>query len=619
MLKRWPILIIFFLLFSCEAKKENASIEEKDVFWYSRIVSDSKSSRDSCLYYSRCLDSTAENKPVQRAMAQLGYGIYYKRLGDFEKSIKAFQLSDSLATFFHADSISVRAQIGASQCVWNQGLSDKAIEGSLNALRLAEKINFRQGIAGAHINVAQFYQQSGKIDLARSHLQYAMKQSSSQFRERHYFIAAHTLANLYGMTGKIDSALVTDSLCLIELNKDQNKFQSFFSMFYDNQANCYLVTGQYDSSYAAYQRAIAQDAICGNASQVADGYLGLSNLFLVQNKLPEAREQLAKFLAYSKKINYKQGEGQAWGMISALYEREGKLELALQAKDSMRIVNEHLLNEKIQTRIVELGTIYETEKKDRELKEAAQIVKNQRIMLGVTALFTALLILLSIAYYQRYRNRTRQKIENAEREQELIATQAVFAGEQQERLRIGRDLHDSIGQQLAVLKMKLSSNDNTTAMLPLVENTLQELRNISHNLIPPSLQFGLVAALEELCIQISESDTKAIVVSSQALPRALLSPDSELAVFRIVQEIIGNSIKHASPQTITIRIEQHASSLVIEIKDDGKGFDTRDISKSNGRGWDNIRARASLLGAKFSVNSIPSKGTSSYLDVPFKK
>ncbi|MGL5890989.1 MAG: tetratricopeptide repeat protein, partial [Bacteroidia bacterium] len=223
--------------------------------YYMKFISDAKPAQDSLLFYSKILDSLADDRPEIEAMAASGYGTYYKLKGFYRQSHSSYMRADSLAKIAGNDTISARALIGAAQCDWNEGRTDKAIEKNLTALRLSEKQKFERGITGAHISLAQIYQQTDKQDLARSHLQMAMNRGTGNVRDRNYFLAAHTLANLYGMSGKYDSALTIDNELLRELNKPE--LQKFRSMFYDNKANCYIMLGKYDSSFANYKLSIA--------------------------------------------------------------------------------------------------------------------------------------------------------------------------------------------------------------------------------------------------------------------------------------------------------------------------------------------------------------------------
>jgi two-component system, NarL family, sensor kinase len=611
---RYLNLWIVSIVFAGCSKPPSAGDKALLNSYYMKLVSDTKPAQDSLLIYAQLLDSLADDRPEIEAMAASGYGTYYKLKGFYRQSYSQYMRADSLARIAGNDTISVRALIGAGQCDWNEGRTDDAIEKNLRALRLAEKHNFYRGISGAHISLAQIYQQTEKPDLARNHLRAAMNMNNNNLRDRNYFIAAHTLANLYGMNGKLDSALAVDSTMLKELSN--NKLQKFRSMFYDNQANCYSELGLFDSSFACFKRSIAQDSLTGDARQQADSYLGLSNLFMVQQKIPEAEMYMNEFLRRAKAINYKQGEKQAWQILATIYAGQQKYALALAAKDSVRKVSERLLNEKTQTRIAELQTVYETEKKDRQLADAQLLLNRQRQIIGIILIAAVLLLLLGISYYQRFRRRRRQELQTELQRQQQLATQALFAGEQQERLRIGRDLHDSIGQQLAVLKMQLSAQNGNETPLKLVEQTLKDVRTISHNLIPDALNFGIAAALDELCVQLSRSGVTATLHTAADLPRPLLKPDAELSLFRLVQEVTGNMLKYAEASTIELTLSCTETAVSLLITDNGRGFDTKLIETSEGRGWGNVQARTLMLGGTVRIESAPGNGTKLYLHIP---
>ncbi len=205
-------------------------------------------------------------------------------------------------------------------------------------------------------------------------------------------------------------------------------------------------------------------------------------------------------------------------------------------------------------------------------------------------------------------------------------TRAIFEGEQNERIRIARDLHDSIGQMLSVVKMRLSSMPGLPAAdmahsagvsMQLVDKTLEEVRTISHNLIPEDLAFGMVRSLENLCRKVSaagEVDVQ-LSVAEEVRARKFTVPFS-LSLYRILQEVLGNMMKHAAATQIEVEMSESAGLIVLQIADNGKGFDTGIINASKGIGWKNIFARVNLLNGSVDVRSERISGTRIEITIP---
>ncbi|CAH0994280.1 hypothetical protein EMA8858_00389 [Emticicia aquatica] len=202
-------------------------------------------------------------------------------------------------------------------------------------------------------------------------------------------------------------------------------------------------------------------------------------------------------------------------------------------------------------------------------------------------------------------------------------TQAVLEAEERERIRIARDLHDGIGQTLAAARMTLGNyisqkKIKDTGMqnsLDLLEESIKEVREISHNMMPNSLtKFGLTSALKQFSNKINalgnlEIDLQIVGVKER------FDEKTEMMLYRIVQEIISNIIKHAEAQKVSIELVKHEHELILIIEDDGKGFDTIN-SGSNGIGLKNIATRVEYLNGSVNFDSTIGRGTSVVVEVP---
>jgi signal transduction histidine kinase len=183
-----------------------------------------------------------------------------------------------------------------------------------------------------------------------------------------------------------------------------------------------------------------------------------------------------------------------------------------------------------------------------------------------------------------------------------------------ERIRFARDLHDSIGQKLSVVKMYLSDS-GSEKVNNFLDEAISEVRVISHNLIPEELNFGIKRALNELAEKINLANK--IRVTLKVEPDNLkLSKEIELSVYRIIQEILNNMVKHAQASQIDIRLESKNNLLIISVNDNGQGFDTKIIERSSGIGWQNIYARTKVLNGIIDIKSEINKGTKIKITIP---
>ncbi|MHA4896769.1 tetratricopeptide repeat-containing sensor histidine kinase [Pedobacter sp. PWIIR3] len=289
---------------------------------------------------------------------------------------------------------------------------------------------------------------------------------------------------------------------------------------------------------------------------------------------------------------------------------------------SQRIANQQLENKQKAENIKNLQKQSKIQR--LELNNRALQLKQRNLLMAGFLIIALAIGLAAYFYYKRYRANQEALLKEEINRQQEIATKSLFEGEQKERIRLARDLHDSIGQMLSVVKMNMSTlhhqfpdNKTTTGTLDLVDKTIGEVRNISHNLLPEALNFGLFSALEDMTDKINESGGTTVELNVPEEAREhKFTKQNELSIYRIVQEVLGNMIKHAEATKITLDVVISSTGLSIAIKDNGKGFDPNKIKDSKGLGWKNISARVNLLDGEMRVQSEKLSGTQIDITIP---
>jgi len=216
-----------------------------------------------------------------------------------------------------------------------------------------------------------------------------------------------------------------------------------------------------------------------------------------------------------------------------------------------------------------------------------------------------------------------RKLENHIRE-------ALIEGQEQERKRVSRELHDGLGQLFTAIKLNMQhlkaglgteQQENALARLELLEQNIgvaiNEVKYISHNLMPEVLeQFGLQPALQDLVNSWNRSEGNTSVtlgmVDLDHEPPAHMA----LALFRIAQELITNAVRHSQAKTVFLQIIDHGASIMLTVEDDGIGFDP--MKESVGLGLRNIRSRTEVLEGTVDIDSTPGKGTMTTIEIPFR-
>ncbi len=256
---------------------------------------------------------------------------------------------------------------------------------------------------------------------------------------------------------------------------------------------------------------------------------------------------------------------------------------------------------------------FEKEKENLSLLHENNGIRFKNQLITFSAVFAICLLLISFWFYSRIKKH-KSLVKQKETYQQLI-----FETEQAERARIARDLHDSVGQKLSVVKMKLSLHEQGTAnqAIALLDEAINDVRTVSHDLFPQELEKGLFVALEEMVEQINytSATTKVGLSLSDTLAASGLSKQTELYVYRIIQEIVNNALKHAQAKNIRLHVAKQKGQLNLVLSDDGIGMPD-EMHHMGGMGLKNIRARIAQLKGKLRISSQPKQGTTFAIDIP---
>jgi signal transduction histidine kinase len=214
--------------------------------------------------------------------------------------------------------------------------------------------------------------------------------------------------------------------------------------------------------------------------------------------------------------------------------------------------------------------------------------------------------------------KTTRDVESALKEEREKRLSALIDGQEMERQRVSRELHDGLGQYLIAIKLKLENiitQQYRGEKEPLLEvqemfnKTIDEIRKISDNLMPSILkEFGIETALRNLCKMVSYTSGINIQFESLSLKKR---PDvrTSIYLYRISQEALNNVVKHANASEVTLQLLELGRQIQLIIEDNGKGFNFDHNFKSMGNGIFNMRERTDILGGSFVLHSLPGKGT----------
>lgn len=245
-------------------------------------------------------------------------------------------------------------------------------------------------------------------------------------------------------------------------------------------------------------------------------------------------------------------------------------------------------------------------------------------------IFIVLILLLLYAYKQRVKSIKQRDelhalaLEKEKQNSKISTLTALLEGQEQERGRLARDLHDGLGGLLSGTKLQLSYLDphhsetieeGISKSIDQIDGAVEELRRVAHNLMPDLLmKYGLEVAIQEFASRISNNGldihTEFIGYTNS------ISQEKQLILYRIIQELVNNAIKHASPSEIIIQISEEEKVLNLTVEDNGKGFDRTDLDMRKTAGFHNIELRVQFLKGTMNITSELNIGTSIELQIP---
>jgi two-component system, NarL family, sensor kinase len=305
-------------------------------------------------------------------------------------------------------------------------------------------------------------------------------------------------------------------------------------------------------------------------------------------------------------------------------------------------LKDSLDNSDMKNKILDLEAKFNNSEKEKKIitlesdKEKAEL-ENENNKLYLLLFGITIILMLSIIFFL-YRNTKIQKkialqqeinfnqnLSELKKEKEIEIMRAMINSEEEERKRIARDLHDGIGSRLSSLKMCLGQINNEEKfknefeyLSELLSTSIVELRQVSFNLMPETLlRLGLVSAIKDLCYTLN-NDVVEIEFNSNGIKNNI-AISCQIAIFRIVQELLINALKHSHCTELMIDCSQNDNLFLITIEDNGVGFNVNAINEFKGLGLKNIQNRVDLLNGKFEIVSKNNHGTSINIELIISK
>lgn len=570
----------------------------------------------------------------------------------YKKPDSALLLIENLENFIQAkklDKHQADALILKGNVFTVNGDNLKAIEYYQKALKNYETFHDSKGITTALNNIGRVYKSIWNFDKALDYynrslqIAIAINDKTSQSR------ALVNIGNIYNDKFKVDEALsyYTKSLELnLELNDKVGE-----SITLQNIGLNYTKRKEYDKALDYFMQSLSISEALNDYYSQSNNLIAIAQLYYTQKNYPQLIKYSNKALEAAEKVNSIQLQNRANFFLyqgykalnnftKALYHHEESIKFL----DSLNIAETEKRIQEIefekQRSTDSIINQQNALKQKLVFDQEIEIKKRENKIILIT--FTGIFILISfIAYliYTRIKRQQRileqekeleiQKKEKLLKEQELSTIDAMLEGQEKERKRLAMDLHDSIGATLSAVKLQfnhlaknkdqiLEMEDLFYKTSTLIDQAYAEVRSISHLKYSGVMaKEGLLPAIYSLAKNASAQGTLKIEVQDFGVTHTF-DATTEVAIFRIIQELITNIIKHSHAAEANISLTQHKMMLTIMVEDNGIGFNKKTIYSKKGMGLSSVEKRIEHMDGTLDIDSTPGKGTTIIIELPLK-
>lgn len=548
--------------------------------------------------YGKALDLLNEAEQTNSDVRNNGYaslienrrGNIYDRMGIYEKAahhyLKGLNLAEQTQGGYKGNAYANLASV--FQQAGNYA-------SALHYADLAEKEILKKGdsiaLAGLFINKGTLYfVMNGEKDGSPQAIAYTQQALAIAKKMHLDEVMSNALANLAGYEMKAGKPDFQKALSYLNQALNVENAASFSNiMCLSNIADCYFHIKQFDKAEPILHQALELAKQTNSNQGLLEVYNTFANGFKLKGDFRKATEYMERYM---------------------------------QMKDSVQ-------GEKVSNKINALQFEYETAQKDNELiKKELEISRQQgtiqrKNMQGYGLVSGGILLgIFSLVYY-----RNRQRIQK--QQSQITAWRASMDGEENERNRLARELHDNIGGSLSTVKMwlgtiqkqhsELSEERDFNEAIHLLDNTLQEVRNTAHHLMPELLlRHGLAEAVRIFCLNIQKAAH--IQIEYQYFGYiGELEKGMELMIYRTLQELVQNVAKHSGADAAVVQLSRHDDILSITVEDNGRGMPDADMPQPDGMGLAGIRRNIGNLKGQFSIRSEKGNGTTVYIEISVKE
>jgi two-component system, NarL family, sensor kinase len=518
----------------------------------------------------------------------------------------------------------------------------QSLENFQEAIDLLEKKNDSLRLPAVYQNISIFLSENNNYPESITYSNKAYLMASAQGDDYTSCNALISMSDAWSSLGNPGKQydLLQKALVLSKQTQDLEEACTI----YDNLGSYFIEKKDYSKALQEFRFSYGYAAQMGNHFHLCEAATRMAEVYKQRNQLDSA-------LSYAKKAEGLANEIGSRSDLKEIYLTRAEIEKSMGRAATgydflyrALYLGDSLYTTATSEKIAEMDARYESEKKQQQImalekdRQISLLSLKQKVLFNwlMAGLVLTLLVVSFLIYLNLRRSRMlarqtekiqEQRIIELEKDHELRVVNSLLQGQEEERGRMARDLHDGLGGLLSGVKFSMHhmkdnlivTSENMTVFersLDLIDTSIAELRRIAHNMMPEGLvSYGLDEALKQYCSSINTNGMLRVTYQSVGLSNRM--PDAvEITAYRIIQELLNNTMKHAAATEAMVQVIRDEGRLNIVVEDNGRGFDMKSLEEKKGAGWINIRARVDYLKGQLELNSAPGKGTQ--VNIEFK-
>ena len=464
------------------------------------------------------------------------------------------------------------------------------------ALPIFEKYNWTESQTILYHNIGELYLTMGNLQEAERNYLMAVKKSEASGDSLMMAIARKGLFKVYTQQDDYKQAKATAEKCYAYYHPHRTEEPEDYPVVLAAMTRLNMMNG--------HENLTAAKTYIQEALTLADSlrFEDKSDVYAAACEVAMAEKQWQQALGYALQTIHPDSlattaDASCYKMLAEIYTQLGQKDKASLYINKVYEVMTRYATDHYQSGLSQMEVLYETEKKEAQILSMA---KEQRLYFWLLVAAGGIVLMLIVLFIYRHVAHKRQKA--------LLAARVALDTETKERRILARDLHDSIGGMLSVLRLKMESGASQEESLRLLDHTATELRRVAHHLMPEELlRGGLQQALSDFAMSVPGAQFHFFGSDDVQLTK-----DMELVLYRCAYELVSNSLRHANAQHISIQLMQDSHEVTLTVSDDGKGMEGSPTEP--GIGHQNIRERISRFGGRLDI--ISTNGTEINVSIP---